>query len=72
MLAVLGAGDLAVSQLTELEMKHLDQNVTVGRFRDREDYLTSSLKNLLVYGQFLKIREAEVSGEEAQGKHGEA
>jgi transcriptional regulator with XRE-family HTH domain len=55
----LAAGDLVVSQLSELEMKLLEQNVRVGGFRDREDYLTASLKHLLVHGRFLELGEFE-------------
>ena len=48
-------GDLTISQISELELKLLNQNVTVGNFRNREDYLTASLKHLLVHGSFLDI-----------------
>jgi len=48
-------GDLIVSEISDLELKLLDQNVTVGKFKSREDYLTSSLKHLLVHGTFLNL-----------------
>lgn len=47
--------DLVVSQISELELKLLDQNVSLGNFRNREDYLTESLKHLLVHGQFMNV-----------------
>lgn len=57
-LSMLAAGDLVVSQVSPLEVKLLDQNVEVGRFRNREDYLTASLKHLLVHGRFLTLDDA--------------
>lgn len=49
-------GELVVTELSELELKLLDENVKAGKFNDREDYLTKSLKHLLVHGAFLEIQ----------------
>ena len=49
-------GDLVVSEISDLEMKLLDQNVLAGAFKSREDYLTASLKHLLVHGGFMSIQ----------------
>lgn len=52
-------GDLVVSEVSDLEVGLLDQNVKVGGFKDREDYLTKSLKHLLVHGEFLSLNQSE-------------
>lgn len=48
-------GEIVITELSDLEVKLLDQNVQVGGFEDREDYLTKSLKHLLQHGKFLSL-----------------
>lgn len=78
-LSQLASGDLVVSQVSELEVKLLDQNVEVGNFRNKEDYLTASLKHLLMHGKFmdmegprLRVADDETpSGVKEEGEGGE-
>jgi len=51
----LKSGETVVSELSDLEIKLLDQNVSIEKLKDREDYLTASLKHLLQFGEFLSI-----------------
>ena len=55
MLHQLRDGDLIVSQVSELETKLLDKNVEVGKFKSREEYLTESLKYLIMHEEFMPI-----------------
>lgn len=48
----LSRGDIVPVTFTDLELKLLDENVRKGGFRNREDYLTSSLKHMIQYGSF--------------------
>lgn len=50
-------GILIPTRLTDLEQKLLEQNVEYGGFKDAEDYLTKSLKHLLMHGEFMSLTE---------------
>lgn len=60
MLERLRDGDIVVSEVSDLELKLLDQNVALGKFKDREDYLTASLKHLLVHKTFMSLKDKVV------------
>jgi transcriptional regulator with XRE-family HTH domain len=51
----LAIGDLVISRVSDLELKLLDENVRAGAFTTREEYLTVSLKHLLLHGKFLTL-----------------
>ena len=59
MLKRLACGDVVITELSDLEVKLLDQNVKLGGFNNREDYLTASLKYLIQHGDFMPINPAD-------------
>jgi transcriptional regulator with XRE-family HTH domain len=66
----LASGDLVVTQVSDLELKLLDQNVETGGFADREEYLTASLKHLLVHGRFMDLERPALKVAEEGGAYG--
>ena len=49
-------GDLIVSNISELEVKLLDENVKQSPYESREDFLTESLKYLIMNGEFMPVK----------------
>lgn len=47
-------GGTMVIPMSDLEIKLLDESVRLGGFKDREDYLTESLKHMIQYGGFVE------------------
>ncbi len=58
------SGELIISQVTNLEAKLLDQNVEVSNYDNREDFLTASLKYLLLHGEFMPLDAPNISPQE--------
>ena len=51
----LKSGELITANITPLETKLLDQNVAMSNYDNREDFLTASLKYLLIHGDFMPL-----------------
>tara|TARA_R110000764_G_scaffold101018_3_gene186297 strand:+ start:1193 stop:1648 length:456 start_codon:yes stop_codon:yes gene_type:complete len=48
-------GETVISNITPLEAKLLDENVNHSPYKNREEFLTESLKHLILHGEFLTL-----------------